>query len=168
MLGLCWPYVGLFGWLGGPEAPPPGQHKVAFLLLYKCLPNLEHVDPVEGPPEGQPRQGLTLWRVPHRVHIKYRFCSFTIAFRTQNTLCRTNVGPFWLMLAFLQDLRPVWEEFCQYVGPDIPIFVGRKCQGFGAPQIWCLTVLMLGLWAMILATRFILATQMHRNVLFSR
>ena len=22
-----------------------------------------------------------------------------------------------------------------YVGPDIPIFVGRKCQGFGAPQI---------------------------------
>ena len=96
------PYVGLFGWLGGPEAPPPGQHEVAFLLLYKCLPNLEHVDPVEGPPEGQPRQGLTLWRVPHRVHIKYRFCSFTIAFRTQNTLCRTNVGPFWLMLAFFR------------------------------------------------------------------
>ena len=147
MLGLCWAYVGPMlgysdGWVG--RRPP------------------------EGPPEGQPRQGLTLWRVPHRVHIKYRFCSFTIAFRTQNTLCRTNVGPFWLMLAFLQDLRPVWEEFCQYVGPDILIFVGRKCQGFGAPQIWCLTVLMLGLWAMILATRFILATQMHRNVLFSR
>ena len=142
MLGLCWPYVGLFGWLGGPEAPrgaSRGSTKAG-------------VDPVEGPPPG-----------PHKVS-----CSFTIAFRTQNTLCRTNVGPFWLMLAFLQDLRPVWEEFCQYVGPDIPIFVGRKCQGFGAPQIWCLTVLMLGLWAMILATRFILATQMHRNVLFSR
>ena len=46
---------------------------------------LEHVDPVEGPPEGQPSRLLTLWRPSHRVHhIKYRFCSFTIAFRTQN------------------------------------------------------------------------------------
>ena len=34
-------------------------------------PNPEHVDPVEGPPEGQPSQGLTLWRPPHRVNIKY-------------------------------------------------------------------------------------------------
>ena len=33
-------------------------------------PNPEHVDPVEGPPEGQPSQGLTLWRPPHRVNIK--------------------------------------------------------------------------------------------------
>ena len=45
------------------------------------------------------------------------------------------------MLALCWGIRMVgWA----YVGPDIPIFVGRKCQGFGA-QIWCLTVVMLGL-----------------------
>ena len=37
--------------------------------------------PCEKVVQGQPSQGLPLWRPPHRVHIKYRFCSFTIAFR---------------------------------------------------------------------------------------
>ena len=31
------------------------------------------MDPVEGPPEGQPSEGLTLWRSSHWVHRKYCF-----------------------------------------------------------------------------------------------
>ena len=46
-------------------------------------------------------------------------------------ICWPYVGP---MLGYSDG----WVNLC---GPDIPIFVGRKCQGFGAPQIRCLTVL---------------------------
>ena len=39
----------------------------------------------------------------------------------------------------------IWRFWLAYVGPDIPIFVGNEWEGFGAPQIWCLTVLMLAI-----------------------
>ena len=48
-------------------------HKVSFFVLYNYVPNSEYVDPVEGPPEGQPSEGLTLWRLSHRVHRNYCF-----------------------------------------------------------------------------------------------
>ena len=75
-LGFCGPIIltrlPVIGWI-------PGR---ASRVVFRSP---EHVDPVEGPPEGQPSRLLTLWRPSHRVHhIKYRFCSFTIAFRTQN------------------------------------------------------------------------------------
>ena len=55
------------------EALPPRLHKVSFFVLYNYVPNSEYVDPVEGPPEGQPSEGLTLWRLSHRVHRNYCF-----------------------------------------------------------------------------------------------
>ena len=51
-------------------------------------------------------------------------------------LCWANVGQM------LGHLKRFWLA---YVGPDIPIFVGHECEGFGAPQIWCLTALMLAI-----------------------
>ena len=55
------------------EALPPRLNKVSFFVLYNYVPNSEYVDPVEGPPEGQPSEGLTLWRLSHRVHRNYCF-----------------------------------------------------------------------------------------------
>ena len=65
-----------------------------------------------------------------------RFCSFTIPFRTQNTLCRTNVGPFWLILGPFGGLcevswrsrerkiqhQPKTGELKGYVGPMLGRF----------------------------------------------
>ena len=72
-------------------------------ILRHVLFNPEHVDPVEGPPEGQPSQGLTLWRPPHRVHIKYRFCSFTIAFRTYLVHWCDVPFQFWILYTCIHD-----------------------------------------------------------------
>ena len=55
------------------EALPPRLHKISFFVLYNYVPTSEYVDPVEGAPEGPPSEGLTLWRLSHRVHRKLLF-----------------------------------------------------------------------------------------------
>ena len=60
-----------------------------------------------------------------------------VTFAMVRVCVRPMLGLCWPMLGYSDG----WVGLCW---PDIPIFVGRKCQGFGA-QIWCLTVVMLGL-----------------------
>ena len=67
----------------------------------------------------------------HVGHNGVTFAMVRVCVRPMLGLCWAYVGVFgWLGGPML--------------GQIFPIFVGRKCQGFGT-QIWCLTVVMLGL-----------------------
>ena len=51
------------------EAPPPGPRVLGSEGNCKGTKTILYVDPVGGPPQGQPLAWLTLWRPLHRVHV---------------------------------------------------------------------------------------------------